>query len=204
MLKCLCLKGGFGLKYKNIVIIGPPKSGKTTLAKMIVKKISGYSLISNENMKTSFLSANLSFKDDTSHKNVFNNDFCNLQTFFYLKHSSYYEDDIGYVTELNEYNEKLFELFKKENCLLLFVTYSKLSKEKLFETIRKYSKENDWTSEESDYSLKKYCALFYEENKEYEKYAQKNYCWHIDVSKDKEKVLQDTLEKIKNICTNEK
>ena len=41
------------MMYKNILIIGPARNGKTTLAKKLVKK-KGYNLVSIDNLVSGF------------------------------------------------------------------------------------------------------------------------------------------------------
>ena len=198
-------KGGIIItKHKNIVLVGPPKSGKTTLAKMIIKEIGGYSYISHENVRTAFLEASCIQKEE-GRVDVDMNDFSflNLLAYCYFKHSKYYESDLAYVVEIFEFDEELIKLYKDEDCVFIFLTYSDLKTDEFYENIRKYAKENDWTTIEPSYRLKSYCETFIEENKDYADYAKKNNMWQVDVSKNKLQVLKDTLEKIKDVCTYE-
>lgn len=190
---------------KNIVIIGPPRSGKTTLAKMIVKGIKGYSLISSDNLRTSFVAATENSEMKRNNNNIqINLDIPREQCYEYLRQSTYYENDLGYVVDFSCYDEELFKKFSKE-AIVLFLGYSSLTKEQLFESIRENDTENEWTYTESDYWLNELCKDFIKQNKKFEEYAKTNNCWYVDTSKDREKTLEETFDTIRKIvkCFNE-
>lgn len=190
---------------KTIVIIGPPRSGKTTLAKMIVKGINGYSLISSDNLRTSFVAATESAEMKRNNSNIqIYLDIPREQCYEYLRQSTYYESDLGYVVDFSCYDEELFKKFSNE-AIVIFLGYSSLTKEQLFENIRKNDTEKEWTYTENDYWLNELCKDFIEQTKKFEEYAKKNNCWYIDTSKDREKILKETFETIKKIirCFNE-
>lgn len=166
---------------------------------MIVKNINSYNLISYDNLENSFVQASEDyFMRKNSNDNVINLFIPTMQIYYYLVQSNYYENDLGYVIDLSKYNEELFELFSK-NSIVIFLGYSNLTKEELFNNIRKYDKENEWTYIESDYMLEKLCDGFINRSKKYEKYALKHNCWYVDVSKNREQVLNKVFNKIKKM-----
>ena len=184
---------------KNIVIIGPPRSGKTTLAKMIVKRINGYSLISSDNLRTSFVSATEKSEIKRKNSNIqIYLDIPREQCYEYLRQSTYYESDLGYVVDFSCYDEELFKKFSEE-AIVIFLGYSSLTKEQLFKSIRENDTENEWTYIESNYSLNELCKNFIEQSKKFEEYAKKNNCWYVDTSKDRKKTLEATFKTIKKI-----
>lgn len=71
--------------------------------------------------------------------------------------------------------------------------------EQLFDRIVKYETEKDWTYTNSFNKLHFCCENFVIESKELEKIAKEKDYWYVDVSEDRDKVLKDTLEKIKEL-----
>ena len=184
---------------KNIIIIGPPRSGKTTLAKMIIKNINNYSFMSLENFVTSYINAiqnNIKNKDSNNLK--IDISIPKYQCYYYLLQSNYYENDLSYVVDFSDYDEKLFEELKK-NSILIFLVYPNLNEDILYKNIKKHDIKTDWTYIESDEKLKYYCKYFIECSKEFEEYAIKNNCMCVDVSKNRDEVLLDTFNKIKEM-----
>lgn len=178
---------------KNIIIIGPPRSGKTTLAKKIVKEFNGFSLISGDNFKSSFIGACKKMEITSINMAI-----PRSQCFYYCLESMHYEDDINYVIDIGDYDEEMFEKLKN-NSIIIFLGYSNLTSEELYNNIRKYDKPNDWTYIENDYILTRYCDSFIENSKMLEKIAKDNNYWYVDVSKDRENILLNTFGKIKGM-----
>lgn len=181
---------------KNIIIIGPPRSGKTTLAQKIVKELKGYSLISGDNFSASYISA-CKYCGIRS----INIDFPKIQCYHYLTECMYYENKINYVFESSYYNEDLLKQ-NSNKFLIIFLGYSKLSESELFNNIRKNDKKNDWTYIESDQQLKFYCEEFVKASKEKEQIAKDNNYWYIDTSYNRDTILNEALMKIKSIINN--
>jgi len=183
---------------KNIIIIGPPRSGKTTLAKKIVKEFNNFSLISADNFTTSFI---CTCKDMAI--NSINMAIPRKQCFYYCIESMHYEGDINYVIDVGDYDEEMFERIKN-NSIIIFLGYSNLNSKELYNNIRKFDKPNDWTYIEGDYMLSRYCDAFIEQSKSLELIAKDNNYWYVDVSEDRECVLLNTFEKIKTILNENK
>lgn len=178
---------------KSVIIIGPPRSGKTTLAKKIIKEFNGFSLISADNFNSSFIKTCKEMEITSINMAI-----PRRQCFNYCLESMYYEDDINYVIDVGEYDEIMIEKLKN-NSIILFLGYSNLTSEKLYNNIRKFDKPNDWTYIESNFILSKYCDSFINKSKSLEKIAKDNNYWYVDVSKDREKILLNTFEKIKSM-----
>lgn len=183
---------------KNVVIIGPPRCGKTTLAKKITKEFNNFSLISEDNFKSSFIATCEELEIYSINMAI-----PRRQCFNYLIQSMYYEDDINYVVDLLDYDDEILKKLK-ENSIIVFIGYSDLSSKELFDNIRKYDKSNDWTYIENDYWLTQYCECFMEQSKYLQNVAKENNYWYVDVSKDREEILSNTFEKIKEMLNEER
>ena len=181
------------MKQKNIIIIGPPRSGKTTLAKKIAKKLN-YSYLSSDGFSTAYIK----LITDMNHgvlPDLRRYDFKvpNKLCTDYLDNLQKYDDDINYVVDFNNYDEELFKKLEKTS-LVIYLAYPKLTKEKLFNIIRNNDTKNDWTYVESDGSLKVHCKYFLETSKNIENYAKKNNCLFFDVSENRDKVINNIEE----------
>lgn len=178
---------------KNIIIIGPPRCGKTTLAKKIVKELKNYTLISQDNFKSSFIGT-------CKELGIYSINMAipKKQCFKYLFESMHYEDDLNYVVDVSDYDEEVIKSIR-DSSIIVFIGYSDLNSEQLFKNIRKYDKSNEWTYIESDWRLSYYCEHFIKESKYLEKVAKENSYWYVDVSKDREYALSNTFERIKGM-----
>ncbi len=178
---------------KSIVIIGPPRCGKSTLAQMLVKELKGYSMISGDNFTASYVNSCRDFDI-----NRFEIHIPRKQSFYYLLECMQYENSIDYIIESSHYYEDIIEKYK-DYFLIIFLGYPQLNEQTLFEYIRKNDNENDWTYTQSDFKLERYCRAFVAENKEKEEIAKTHNYWFVDTSHNRDKVLKDTIKKIKKI-----
>ncbi len=177
---------------KNIIIIGPPRSGKSTLAQMIVKRCRGFSLISVDNFRTSYSSV---CREDCR---VIDSSVPIRMSYRYLEECAHYENSINYVLESCDYLEEAIEKSRNE-LIIVFLGYSGLTVEELFDNIRKYDNERDWTSLESDGMLRLFCEAFLRESKRKEEIAKEKDYWYVDTSKNRKEVLEKTFMKIVEI-----
>ena len=125
--------------FKNILIIGSSKAGKTTLAKMIAKKYR-YSVISIDDIVTAmeaFPDMNISWNGD--HTKIAEK----MAPFLaiYLKELSEgpkFYNNCKTVIEGSDINfELLMPKINKRKYHIIGLTYNKISKEELFQNIRK-------------------------------------------------------------------
>lgn len=181
---------------KHIIIIGPPRSGKTTLVRMFMDL--GYSYLSLDNITSAYVGAT------SMHKNYLSIEEREKQLEipknmirYYLEEVNRYEQDIKYVVDFNIYHKNLLEYFVKE-CETIFLVYPKLTEEELFKRIRECDTENDWTYIESDISLKMYCEYFIDVSNKMLEFAKKNNCKYFDVSYNRDQLLVDFFNEIKD------
>lgn len=182
---------------KSIIIIGPPRSGKSTLAQRLVKELRGYSMIGADNFPASYIGTcrRLGIKDINLAVPI-------AMSFDFLKQCMYYENSINYIFESKEYDEEMIEK-NKDKFIIVFLGYPKLTEKELFNNIRKYDKKNDWTYIEPNWRLKLHCEFFVKDSKEKSEIAKKHNYWYIDTSYNREHVLNDTVDKIKALLQQE-
>ena len=189
---------------KNIIIVGPSRAGKSTLALKISKELN-YNMIRLDDLVSGFEYAfpELGIHHDSEELKV-----CTRFTKFLA----------GMLRELNEGDHKyrgefyclegvfidFEELFKymeedknKDNYTIIGLHYNGITIDELYNNIKKYDTDDDWTYYCSDKELKGNCKYFMERNnnfyKDYLKYNIKCY----DVSNDRNKVFNEIIEELK-------
>lgn len=156
---------------KNILIIGAARSGKTTLAKKFVKE-KGYSMISLDNI-ISGLSA---YPELQIHHDGDENDTASglvpfLEKFFTeLSEGNTFYDGIKFVIEGTHIDfEKLIPVLRndklKDKYEIIGLTYNDISSDDLYNNMKKYDTEDDWTYWCSDEELRGNSTYFVERNK---------------------------------------
>ncbi len=186
---------------KNILIIGSARSGKTTLAKKLVKE-KGYSLISIDNIVSGFEAfPELNIRHDNGDVDTASNLAPFLIKYFTeLSEGDAFYDGIKYVIEGTHIDfEKLMPFLQsdkyKKKYEIIGLTYNKITKEKMFEDIKKYDTEDDWTYWCDDDELKGNIEWFIKRNKffnnKFKEYNIKTY----DTSFDRDKVLEQIVSK---------
>lgn len=184
----------------NIVIFGSSRSGKTTLAKKITKEFN-FCYISIDRIVTGFQygmpELNINHEDRSGKTVKLLSPFL-LNYIKSLDSSSLKKDDIFYVIEgayidINEY----IDFFTKRNILLIVLLQTKLKRQDLFNNIRKYDKDSEWTSKMTDDELLNYCDNLVEFNKNIQKYCIKNNINYYDTSFNRDKVMEKIINKIR-------
>lgn len=188
--------------FKNILIIGPGRAGKTTLARMIHQKY-GYSVIRIDDIVTAmeaFPSLEISWDGDATKIATQMAPFLRI----YLKELS--EGNAFYggcktVVEGSDIDfDQLIPHINKRKYLLIGLTYNQVSKEELFLRIRQNDTEDDWTYYLTDAQLEAYCAQFVEKNKFFTKKFKEYNIPAYDTSVDREAVLTDIVEQLADRC----
>lgn len=185
---------------KNILVIGPGRAGKTTLAKMIHKEL-GYSINSIDDI------------------------VCSLEAFPELGISSSangFEVSlklapfvIAYIKELTDNNkfsdncqcviegihisiDQVIPNIDRDKTLIIGLTYNELSAEDIFNNVRKYDTEDDWSYWVNDEELKKSIEQFVKVNKTFTEKFQKYNIPYYDTSVDRSAVFKTIIDFIKN------
>ena len=188
--------------FKNILIMGAGKAGKTTLAKMIHEKY-GYSVISIDDIVTAmeaFPALNISWDGD--HVKIAEQ----MAPFLaiYLKELSegnkFYGNCKTVIEGTDIHFERLIPHINKRKYLLIGLTYNQVSKEELFQRIRAYDTEDDWTYYLTDEQLERYCQHFVEKNKFFDEKFKEYHISAYDTSTEREAVLTGVVERLKDQC----
>ena len=188
--------------FKNILIIGPGRAGKTTLARMIHQKY-GYSVIRIDDIVTAmeaFPALEISWDGDATKIATQMAPFLRI----YLKELS--EGNAFYggcktVVEGSDIDfDQLIPYINKRKYLLIGLTYNQVSKEELFLRIRQNDTEDDWTYYLTDAQLEAYCAQFVEKNRFFTEKFKEYSIPAYDTSVDREAVLTDIVGQLADRC----
>lgn len=124
-------------------------------------------------------------------------DFPNFLSCLFYKSIKRNEGEFNYIIETCDITpNKAKELFNQDNTILLFLGTPNQTAEKHFNDIKKYQTKKDWTFDRSDEHLLEHSRHWIEKSKEYQKNCKELGIWFVDTSFNRNKVLQETLEKI--------
>lgn len=185
---------------KNILIIGPARSGKTTLSRKICKEF-GYSIINLDDIICSFEEAfpELGIRHDYNDVKVANRFTPFLKRYLReLSEGPNFYNNIKYVIEGVSINfEDLFPVIDKEKYIIIGLTYNKITSEKLFENIKSNDTEDDWTYYCTEKELKSNVDYFIESNKYFNSKFIKHNIKTYDVSDNRDNTFTQIINDIK-------
>ena len=188
--------------HKNILIIGAARSVKTTLAKQLVKE-KEYNLISIDDIVSGFEA----YPELEIHHDGDANDTAKrlapflIKFFTELSESNTFYDGIKYVIEGTHIDFEILMPFLqtekyKEKYKIIGLTYNDITEEEMYENIKKYDTEDDWTYWCSDEELRGNVNYFLDRDKffndKFKEYNIKTY----DTSFDRQKVLKKVIDSL--------
>lgn len=184
---------------KNILIIGAARSGKTTLAKKLAKE-KGYSLISIDDIVSGFEA----FPELQIHHDGDAVDTAKRLAPFLIKYltelsegSTFYGGIKSVIEGTHIDFEQLMPFLQsdkyKEKYEIIGLTFNDITEQQLYDYIRKYDTEDDWTYWCDDEELKGNVRYFIDRNKYFNEMFKKYGIKTFDTSFEREKVLEEVV-----------
>lgn len=191
--------------YKNILILGAARSGKTTLAKRVAKE-KGYSLISIDDIVSGFEA----YPELEIHHDGDAIDTAKRLAPFLIKYltelseGSIFYGGIKSVIEGTHFDfEQLIPFLQsdkyKEKYQIIGLTFNDITEQQLYEYIKKYDTEDDWTYWCDDEELKGNVRYFIDRNKYFNEMFKKYDITTFDTSYDRDKVLTNIINNLEDL-----
>lgn len=189
---------------KDILIFGAPRTGKTTLAKLLSQKLENYSLFSIDAIRNSFgdIFPELGINDPE----IETNDMVkkNNETILpdYIARMLYWhhielKDKQGYIVEgCQVLPDKAKEVFDMENSIVIYLGHGKLQPKEILRNIRKYDTPDEYSYQRTDEEMLKQCAEYYEIEKMIALKCKEYGFIYVDTSNNREKVLYELIDKL--------
>lgn len=185
------------IEIKNIYIIGTPRSGKTTLAKLLKRKFTDFSLISMDSIRNGFMKSlphlDMGNKNSISRKEIFP---------IFISEFIYWNNEIldnyciveGALIDLESIKE-----IKTDKDLVICLGHGNLLIDEIIKNIKKYDTRDDYTFDWSIDKIKEHFEYtFLNDNKNQEICNEKNYIY-IDSSENRKEKFDELLKLIKRI-----
>ena len=180
---------------KNILIIGAPRCGKTSLSRKIAKEL-GYSVISLDDIVSGFGA----YKEIGIGHDLDDYEVSKKFTKFlkiYLKElseNSNFYSGIKVVIEGTHVDlDELLPFDNIENYEIIGLTYNNLTKDDIYNNIKKYDTEDEWTYYLSDEELYGNMNFFLERNKFFNDMFKRNNIKCYDTGENREKTFEEII-----------
>ncbi len=180
---------------KNIVILGLPRSGKTTLARMIKDKFSKYQIITGDAVRNTFIEG-ISRIEHISNTKIkrYLPQFLSMLFNEEIRHN---KSSFLYILDTCDITPKQAnKLFDKTRDNLIFLGYPSITFEDKWRDIKKYETNEDWTNRKEQKQVIKEIKEAVEKSKIFEKQCQELNIRFIDTSFNREKILKKLLEEL--------
>lgn len=184
---------------KNILILGAARSGKTTLAKKLVKE-KGYSLICIDDIVSGFES----YPELQIHHDGDAVDTAKRLAPFLIKYltelseGTTFYGGIKFVIEGTHIDfDKIIPFLQsdkyKDKYEIIGLTYNNINEEQLYDYMKQYDTEDDWTYWCNDEELKGNARYFVERNKYFNEMFKKYGIKTFDTSESRNQVLDEIV-----------
>lgn len=180
---------------KNIIIIGSPRSGKSSLANLLAD-LYGYQIIRIDTLRRTF-------KDVFPDMNITSATAINHKLFkkfvqhYFDMNLNYHRNKYSYILEGYEITIKDYqEMFQNENTLLCVLGLSDLTPNELLANIRKYDTNKDWSTKYDNEYMLNHCKEYISYSKENKMLCQKNNLLYFETSYNRDNILKKIVKEI--------
>lgn len=182
-------------KMKNIIIIGSPRSGKSSLANLLVDQY-GYQIIRTDTVRKAFHyvfpNLNITSKTAINHKS-----FKKFIYHFFNMSITYHRNKYPYILESCDITIKDYqEMFETEDTLLCVLGLSDITPQELLANIRKYDTPTDWSAKYSDTYMLDKCKDYISYSKENKALCEKYGFYYFETSRDRSSIFKEIVKNI--------
>lgn len=191
---------------KNIIIAGIPRSGKTTLSKMLFRELQNYNLIQQDIIETAvfkmyennFTKIEGNEFEKTVNINISEVSHIAKELLWNIYNDSNKDDkNIGIILDTFDINMKELKKYQDKGDIVIVLGCSKLTQEQFLNNVRKYDTPNDRTYYLGDFSLSMELEYYVKKTKEDKNKCQELGLTYIDTSHDRDIQLDKAFEIIK-------
>ncbi len=181
---------------KNIILLGVPRAGKTSLAKMLRDE---YQVICGDSIRNAYKTVFLSNKEMSSGdvgrthefrkflKEVFRN---------YIRYNS----EVNYILDTVDFNLENSEFIETYNICIIVLGYTRLTPLEVVSAQKKFDKKDkDWSYFLTDEKRLEKAKTWIHKSIDLKKECESLGIMFVDTSIDRDKVLKDLSIKIKNM-----
>lgn len=147
---------------KDILIFGAPRTGKTTLSKLLSEELENYHVFSIDAIRNSFgdIFPELEINDRNGKNNerILPNYIAKMLYWHHIE----LKDKQGYIVEgCQVLPDKAKETFDLENSIIIYLGHGKLLPEEILKNIRKYDTPDEYSYQRTDEVMLKQCNQYY-------------------------------------------
>lgn len=191
---------------KNIFILGVPKTGKSTLSKMLIKELRNYSIIKLDAIRNA-LDDTFPFLDINPRRGKgMEKDFplfvANLMKWnnrlINNEENVIYENEVGYIIEGDSlFPSDIDSLFESQEAIVICLGNGDLNEAEIFKNIRKYQTQVDYTYYRSDERVMESCKRSVIKNNVMKQQCEQYKYPYYDTSKNRKQILEEIVKYIK-------
>ena len=179
---------------KSIIILGVPRSGKSTLVKMIKEKYPMYNIIQEDIINESLrriISANgkkIGWGAALEATKALDG-----KVGYFLDAALSFEPKSSFILDTVTTKPRVCRQFQKQGVIVIVMGYPNETKESILERIRKYENDNDWTIVNSNFLMMRFVDAWLEDSKILEQESRKYDLKFVDTGKNRNKALNETM-----------
>lgn len=187
---------------KNILIIGCARAGKTTLSRMIKEKYPTMNLLVMDSIKNAIL-RNIHKEDkdnvELATKYEFSDFHMNMIAECFNSHIRSDKNHFGYILEGAQLLPEIIEKkLLKENIIIVCLGLGNVTDVDIFNNVRKYDDEDDWTYDVEDSKLKAWCKHWMDLNNKLKEQCSLYGIRYFDTTGNRKEKLNEVIKYIEN------
>lgn len=176
---------------KSIIILGVPRSGKSTLAKMIKEKYHVYNIIEEDIISEAFRRVLEANSKKVGCKSEF--EAIEGKVGYFLDVALSFKPKSSFILDTFTTKPRICRQFQKQGVIVVVLGYPNETRESILARIRKYENEDDWTTIYGSVIMMRFIDFWLEESKTLEKEARKYDLKFVDTGKNRTQALFETM-----------